>query len=324
MANLTEMSILQQLHISKVKSTGLSQTVSYHRRTNTILVAEYVDNGGVSKIKSLRNSPTDEWVLCGEYSFGEKLQSKVIAFFPLEAYEAFMVLCADEQSTCLVFNLSLKLVNIVNISVRSPVCADFDQNRKDLVIGTKGGKVLALAVRQLTNRLPAGKIDPENHSPFKFQVILRCRVHLDSELGRKTLQIATVDLNGTVLVLTESVNILCLDSSTLETLWIVQSTCFVFQPCKIWVDKFGSNFLVYCKSLEGKGNSLEYWSPPVDYSLCSVSQFSRSCLTLSSNILGAAIESLAGENVSSTHVIIVQVNAALTLLLILFHLHSPN
>lgn len=91
--------------------------------------------------------------------------------------------------------------------------------------------------------------------------------------GKRVVQIAAMDLNGTFVTLSNTGSIQCLGTSSLEVLWSIASDHFRFKPEKLWCDKLGCNFVVYCKAVEG--SSLELWMPPESYNMCMTGDFSR-------------------------------------------------
>jgi hypothetical protein len=100
-------------------------------------------------------------------------------------------------------------------------------------------------------------------------------------------------------------------SSGLEVLWSVPATHFRYKPAKLWTDKFGCSFVVYCTAVEG--SSLELWLPPDNYGLCMTSHFHRCCIPFAQGtvVAGVTVESMSGSR--QPHVLILCASGELQL-----------
>ena len=306
--------------------------LAVHRRSNTALYMSKVQpdptknelvNGELvlMTIQHLNPTPVGRYLLSSDV----KAARQILECCSLESYDAFIILVnAPIGRQALFFNLNLQLVANTNLMymhdqtmhpMTTMACADFDQKRKDLLIGTNSGRLFSFAVRLVTKVPNGGK--GRIMAPIKtIQAIQRGKVKIDTTIGQKAVQICTVDINSTLLVLYDTGVIQCMESVNLEPLWTVPGSSFRDPPIRVWADKFGCQFVVYCRSESTSSVSLEMWMPPESYNLCMTGHFYRCLIPLMSEnvgLKGVCIESISSR---STHVIVAQGNGQLQLWLL--------
>ena len=189
------------------------------------------------------------------------------------------------------------------------ICADFDQQRKELIICLSNGFVLSLSIRPFyTSKKGVPKIVEKTNITDKdvnlvldnneflprsncFQAISRVSKLLYPKNNHFVINVQTQDVTETSLLLSDNGQIVCLETATLDALWFIPRSAFLYQPNRIWVDKFGSDFIVYTSS--GTNVMVEYWSPPKSFQACEISQFERVVLPIKEVVLSVCIEYLS-------------------------------
>lgn len=123
-----------------------------------------------------------------------------------------------------------------------------------------------------------------------FQAISRVSKLLYTKNDHFVINIQTQDITETALLLSDDGKIICLETATLEALWFIPRSTFLYKPTRIWVDKFGSDFIVYTTSSSESNDMIEYWRPPKTFQACEISQFERAVIPVKETILSVCIE----------------------------------
>jgi hypothetical protein len=292
---------LQQLSYSTAQLAAASgdcleqgdEIVALHRRTNVILVRRKLsfvvchwDGHGIWKARSAWNLP-----LGHHDDF-----PSVIACIPIETMDAFLILFGGLSfSYAVFFSLEGLVLNDIQINQRI-LCADIDQNRKELLMGLSGGRVVSYAIRLHIKKVTTTETV---RAGYDYLLILRKYILLSGlDSGSIISRLVISDLSGTCLALMKGGGIIALETSCLEVLWRIPIDRFVYPPVFIWLDKAGTDFLVWCQdSTEGsiernRKETLEYWTVPATMSECDSSQFSRVTIPVSGQCMSATIESV--------------------------------
>ena len=290
---------LQQLGVSLVgDATDLSLLefiVARHRRSSTLLA--YSNEQKEFEFIRYDNKGSSSWYRGGSWVIPKPVHS-IISVLPLESYDAFLLVATKEKSTVIfMMDLSGKVIHVQNIDGFSDaVSADIDQQRRELLIGFRSGKLLcyyihippSLDSKAANNiRTKTEKIDTS-----VVHITLRRRIKIDPAYGKFAKQICCVDLLQFTLVLTVQGTIICYDTSRFDVLYILTCDLFPLIPNRLWVDKFGPKFLVESMDAERTRQQLELWIPPSDYTSCEVGAFGRIAIPLQGQILAVVIESV--------------------------------
>lgn len=201
-----------------------------------------------------------------------------------ESEDSFLLITASNSSyNAFVIDIPNKAVFAVSLNnLRSFSVSDIDQFRKDLVIGTRSGKLMSYSLRCSDTKI--------SHS---FQAIARQKVQLSSGEDIGILDLKNQDLVGITVVLTPA-SVHGFDTGTLEEVWSVPCSRFLYPPTSIFVDKFSSDFLVCCHDSDAKVDTLEFWTPPRTLSLINTGSgpFYRASLPINERILAVWIETI--------------------------------
>jgi hypothetical protein len=352
------MASLQQLSLSilndhnNANTTATTSQVSMersivckHRRSSSMLVYGKGRKQSLSSIdKSLVTTPTtkipnrfeiaaynnlkDEWNIVSEYIPATTI-TRVIGVSSFEAYNAFVLLVKDNTLTChlLIINLlgqlQIDYKILLNIG-EEPLCFDIDQQRREILIGFLHSPIILCYYTSLEQNLI------ENN---KIVITLRRKFKMINNMGNYPVDIKTVDLLGFSLVLSDSGNIICFDSSRFDIIYILESTLFIFKPVRLWTDRFGSCFVVQLEArptcvigidgtvisssssdsgsggIVGVGNintsndggdqQIEIWSPPDTYAACDSGLFGRVVIPLQGTLLGLTIETIRSDRIDT-------------------------
>ena len=311
------MSFLQQLSIPPLflpREKGRQQeSVAIHRRLKTILSFDAPDfrfdvfeAGGIDI--------DQKWSKIGSFYLPESLkQAKVVVSLTIESLDSFLLVLLKDNITFVLF-LDAKNGDFIAISELSsdviPICADMDQNTRELHMGFSKGIFVSFTLRLTAptgnrNNNAAASNQGGLFPPSKktIQTISRkqskMRQLLASSLGDTEKftfhQITHSDVINVALFLSEQGSITCVDSTDHEVLWIVRRDSFVRHPVWLWMDKFGSDFCVLCLDPHdtlAEGETLEYWRPPIDYTSMQGGEFQRVQLPLTDTLVGLAMETL--------------------------------
>jgi len=349
------MTSLQQLSLSILNdhnnvNTTTSQVsmersiVCKHRRSSSMLVygkgrkhsSSGIDNSSATTLTTkipnrfeiaAYNNLKDEWDIVSEYIPATTI-TRVIGVSSFEAYNAFVLLVKDNTLTChlLIINLlgQLQIDYKILLNVgEEPLCFDIDQQRREILIGFLNSPIILCYYTSLEQNLI------ENN---KIVITLRRRFKMIDNMGNYPVDIKTVDLLGFCLVLSDSGNIICYDSSRFDIIYILESTLFIFKPVRLWTDRFGSSFVIQLEtrptcvvgidgtiisssdsdsggSFVGVGNSntsnddgdqqIEIWSPPDTYAACDSGLFGRVVIPLQGTLLGLTIETIRSDHIDT-------------------------
>jgi hypothetical protein len=339
---------LQQIASPKIKlETTTGQSIAIHRRLGSILfhgrdgIFETFQREGIESDSSWRRS--GKWYL-PFYSSSNNDKSntanekqnrndyKIISSESIEAMNAFLiVLILNGEASLLFLNASnCSLVCISDIkSIAQPICADIDQKRKELLIGFTDGSLVSFAMRLQQNinmksdndnstnqdihNDNATKNDQKTNQKI-IQTILRKQANINQILGLdiedkfSLFQIVHSNITGVSLILSLEGNICCLETSTLKYLWILKRNLFKFCPIYLWMDQFGSDFVVLCSNVTDQKNKfndsndsgddqsemqiLEYWKPPRNNIDAQNGFFNRLELPITSKLNSLTIETI--------------------------------
>lgn len=307
-------------------------SIAIHRRLASILFFSSDIDGDGGEFQVLQCQNGESWCKSGGWKLPESHRNSIIIKgLPVEAFDAFLVVLSTNNETSVLFlgatNCSFVSISEVPSTVQ-PICADIDQFRKELLLGFTRGLLISFAIRQLGGMNASlskqegmkveNKTGLQNHKVI--QAISRKQVRIQHVLGNdipenfSIYQVANGEINGTSFVLSSEGCICCLETSTLTSLWIVQSTFLKYVPIYIWVDHFGSDFIVLCSNKTNKrGDStrgvvemgddididcsdeihiLEYWIPPDNSTDAKAGLFKRSKLPVTGKITALTIETV--------------------------------
>lgn len=325
---------LQQIdysYLRKDESINTSQEyiVAVHRRSMTYLT--YTTDTKV--VKTYQHNPINHrefnnigvWVIPND-----KL---IISFFPIEVYDAFLVVFDsnsysnnDENnngdsysdansngnsnsindrnsknkrrnSSVMILDFSCVYIQEVALpNVESILCAEFDQHKKDLIVGLASCSVLCYSLR-MVKAFEARKTN--DYDAKHFHLVLRTHGKVSELTVKQPIQIASFDLLGFCLVLLANGDMICLDESSLDALWSIQGELFLIKPNRIAVDKFGIDFIVYGRNETKTKEMLEYWTPPTDFVSCEIGRFSRTSIPVTDGVLSFTIESVGHDRANA-------------------------
>ena len=217
----------------------------------------------------------------------------------------------NKEVVAFFLDLSAKLVGTVKVpNAVGCVCADIDQQRKELLLFTRRGELRCYAVRLV---ISAGR----NANPISlFHIIYRIETRIPSGLRTRPRQVQCQYVPQTTLGLTSSGCILCWETCSLDLLWHIDKSRFLLPPSGLYVDRFGPTFVVHCPGRGGDGaGRLEVWSPPVTFVESSSSTFERACIPLRSPLLHLDVETIGGQGLG-TGLILMQANRSVQLWLL--------
>jgi hypothetical protein len=137
------MTFLQQVVKSTVGRGHGNSVVALHKGTCTLLIVD-----GANYITKQKNH-VNEWVEIGRWTVPQGVP-RFVCNIAIEAYNCFLLVSSDaNQTQLLFFSLTMKLCNICELAhIFNVVSGDFDQLRKDLVLGLKGGALLSTIIRR--------------------------------------------------------------------------------------------------------------------------------------------------------------------------------
>ena len=306
----------------KAKGEGSnSKVVAIHRRSQTVLSFFFDKNTGTNVYESNVCNSYGNWNACQRpWSLATDSLWAVARVIAIETLDCFVFVCnykkkaqiakakplpahaslaerrqreqeekdaaASAQIACLIFcDLSLQEINRYNISqfTKNTIsAADFDQNRKELVLGCLGGRIQSYSVRF---------VEASRQGKAHYIGVFRLHNRLSEEAGKVPLQIAVQDVASTSLVLSKHGGISSFANGTLEQMWFVSNGYFRCEPRTIFADKFGGNFVVHCKS--DSSELLEYWKPPSKFTMAEAGEFERSVLPLNDKpLVGLTLENI--------------------------------
>ena len=260
---------LQHIQKCELDDSIDSHTLAMHHATSTILLQE-----GPYYVTKQR-STSGAWVEIGRWMVPPGYPRFVVTT-AMEAYNAFLLLTSDSSQTkILFFTLTLRLCNACELShIYSVLSGDFDQLRKDLVLGLKGGALLSVIIRkppstdkptvehapaEMGMSLSAMTTNPNKASSpgaknavgdyassgdAIFQTIPRKHCKFSRNFIGSPMQIRSHDLLSTFLVLSDNGNVICFETGVFEVLWHVKSMFFLSNPIYMWVNKFGPDFVL--------------------------------------------------------------------------------
>jgi hypothetical protein len=316
-------SSLQELSACRISSKSPSCCIAVHRRLGSILCHAQLSDE-VNRFEILRRDGMEIencWTVVGDCeSTSRKLKSTVVAGLSVESLRAFSVIVSKNNETSVLF------LDAINCSVASicdlsstvpPLAADIDQSRKELLMGFTCGMLVSYALRQQdkqnTNLSESGNPDKERKK--SIQTILRKQVKIQHTLGLELAeqfticQIAHSEIAGAVFVLSAEGSLCCLETSSLTLLWVLKRTQFLYLPSFIWVDRFGSDFILLCCSTDkekekekasnqnhsdagGETDILEYWKPPKNQEDMRKGLFQRVPLPTHGTVTAVSVETI--------------------------------
>ena len=295
--------------------------VATHRRSLTLVSYSRDTDNSYGKIDLFRNTTTRvkdihchshkslmPWNQVGTFVIPRLVsggEQRFICALPFECYNSIAVLISTPKGAVLIFiDLYGRLITkITLLNVSNVIAADVDQNRKEMIVACADGVLVSYAIRLvkaqeiIVDRNKERVTKPHDEWAVLdgvFQAINRKTGRVPSEGGHHAVQILTQDVGGQSLILTNKYHIICIDSSVFTLLWIVSKDCFARKPVHLFVDKFGSDFLVLCEEVSESGSkrTLEYWTVPKTYALSDANRFERAVIPLSGNLVAASIESV--------------------------------
>ena len=295
-------SSLQELsacRISLNSSSGCCRAV--HRRLGSILCYTQLSDE-INRFEIFRRDGMEcenSWIVSGDCELtSRKVKSTVMAGLSVESLCAFLVILTKNNETTVLFldALNCSVVSTSDLSSTvPPLAADIDQCRKELLVGFTCGMLVSYALRQQdkqkTNLSESGTTEKEKKK--STHAILRKQVKIQHILGLEVTeqfticQIAHSEVTGAVFVLSVEGSLCCLETSSLMLLWVMKRTHFQYSPSYLWVDRFGSDFIMLCSNpdkdrdkdedkvrnqnqnqnqnhsdAEEASDILEYWKPP--------------------------------------------------------------
>jgi hypothetical protein len=271
---------------------GGDEIIAIHRRTNTILIRRKQSfdvgqqcDGGIWKALHSWKLPKNHY---------EEFPT-LVATIPIESLDAFLLIFSGPKASYAVFlSLEGEVLNDIQIT-QKVLCADIDQNRKELLMGLPGGRVVSYAIRFQMKKIPTGKVATPS---YQYLLILRKYIILSSlEKDKSASLLAIGDIAGVCLCLMNGGGIIALETSNLEVLWHIPASRFVYPPVTLWLDKYGLDFLVWCRDADNSNENsrretLEYWTVPMSMAECDANQFGRVSIPVPGQLLSATIESI--------------------------------
>jgi hypothetical protein len=227
----------------------------------------------------------ERWICTGGFSLPQTIsRPKIVDIQSLESFDVFVFLLIDEYNLVILLFYDLLGQLVFNTSMgkmANPTCLEIDQHRREILIGVESGRILCYFVNTIrssnnvaadveqgdqttspTKTFQSSKppriISPKKRRPG-FQITLRTKAWVPMSIGKYAMQIDSVDLLEYLLVLTDDGGIMGLNTSLFDPIFTISSEKFLLKPCRIWADKFGSDFLVHCKNADTSSEILEYW-----------------------------------------------------------------
>ena len=325
---------LQQLAPVTVElESKLGRSIAIHRRLGSLLFYSSTENGGgVFQVFRREGIKVEgSWINQGSWEI--RYKSVLVSSAAIETMGAFLVVLSTNEETSVLFldSLNCSLISLSELSsVVQPLCADIDQNRKELLVGFTRGVLLSFAIRLNINSsfiddAHKGSISENQkmiHLVCRKQIMIRKTLGLTSLEPFTPYQIAVSDVIGATYVLSYEGSVCCLETSTFKCLWLLKRSLFKYTPVYIWVDHFGSDFILlyssYDHSKEKKESCLinvkdktndndkndnknyenngiqilEYWTPPNNYDDINKGLFNRIEIPLSGKLNSLSIETI--------------------------------
>lgn len=250
--------------------------VSFHRRFR--IAVNYVINHSIFDFYECYSLFELKWKKLASWTATSHF-TKIKCVLPIEAYDVFAFIGSNREGCfmCLV-GFDGKVRTEYKISqIQRVMCAEFNQKSREFLLGFDNGSMICLFLKLDNN---------------EFNITLRKAIKVYSDDGHSPMQIASLDLVGLILILTQKGYILCIDATKFDLVFSIANTAFTLLPTRLWVDKFGTDFVV--RSTNQNGNEqLECWHPPEDYASCRYGEFHRFAIPLSAQILSVSLETLS-------------------------------
>ena len=281
-------------------SAGSKSIACLHRRTQTILSTYTVPGTEFEPARAYYESNVKDslgaWRV-SKIAWSTRLDTvRIVNVMTIETLECFLALTVNLKTNrvVLVFlDLSCNEVNryditenqstyFENANCTNVACADLDQNRKEVIICLRGGRIQAFAIRFVKGN---------KHVKDHYVAVFRFQGRLSADAKKGARQVVISDISEVHLVLSKG-GISAFATGTLDQLWFIDRSFFRYEPYQIWCDKFGANFVVHCQDSTGTKDVLEYWAPPNKFALCEAGQFDRCVLPLKGQLALLTIESL--------------------------------
>jgi hypothetical protein len=236
---------LQQLDFSSLSDdnyevTPLEFIIAFHRRSN-VAVTFSKKLSEFSLIEQQEHTE-QKWKTIGTIKI-PTIVIKVNFILPLESYGLFIFVALNTTNATTIFFVDLKCQLVFQNSfpnLLEPISIDVDQKRRDLIVGLESGRILCFYIN-----LSSKKTGGEN----AFNMTLRHSNFIPRKYGKKVNQIASFDLLEMSLVISDIGSVICISNSNLDVIFAIEKDLFSLRPHKIWVDKFGHEFIIMCKDL---------------------------------------------------------------------------
>jgi hypothetical protein len=291
------MTSLQQVAKARIVNTISARAVCVHRRSLTLLL---VDEKYVFFCS--RQDVSGKWIRFNDFSPPPDVEH-VLGCSALEAYNCFVVVarCTNQKAVAIFLDLSSNLMNTWPLTaINGAVACDIDQHRRELVIVNAKSETFSVALRSVKDQ----PVNPD--TKLLFEALVRMKGAVVPRPDEPPLQVCCQDLIGSFLILHGNGRIAAFETATLDVLWILEPTIFIYKPVYLVVDKFGPGFFVYASSTatdKAKSYRLEYCCPPDTSVGCSVGQFSRAVIPLTEQLVNLSLET-AGLGLGTVAVIV--------------------
>jgi hypothetical protein len=321
-------SSIQELSACRISSKSPSGCcIAVHRRLGSILCYTQLSDE-VNRFEIFRRDGLEienSWIIVGDCELTtRKVKSTVVAGLSVESLCSFSVIISKNNETSVLFldALNCSLVSTCDLSSTvPPLAADIDQSRKELLIGFACGMLVSYALRQQdkqkTNLSESGSTEKEKKK--NIQTIRRKQVKIQNILGLELAeqfticQIAHSEMTGAVFVLSVEGSLCCLETSSLALLWVMKGSHFLYLPVFLWVDRFGSDFILLCSNTtndkerdkvinqnqnlchtdtKALTDILEYWKPPKNQEDVRKGLFQRVQLPTNGTITAVSVETI--------------------------------
>lgn len=270
------MASLQQASVDIVGSGAGFGLVAYHRRCGCLL--SYSKDGVFTLHQRIPHQLNAKWKAVSSFQ-AQRVFCNVVAVLPVECFDVFaFVGMTKAESVVAIVDLQGNLKSIYVVSGNNDLCCgEFNQKSREFILGFRSSNLVCFCLSQ--------------PRPGEYQIVRRKSLSITIEVSQPAVQIVSQDLVGTVLVLTQQGNIVCLDATNFDVIHTIFRHVFSMGPCRLWVDRFGTSFAVQCSDERG-AEQLEFWSPPRDYTSCHLGAFDRAIIPLSAKLINVSLESL--------------------------------
>jgi hypothetical protein len=263
-------------------SDHLPHIIAYHRRRSIALSVSVESDHVAIYLSSLAHS-IDQTYSTHIKNIYVKCD-RVIGIQAIESRDAFVAIIEIERIVYALFiDVDGNVANKCELpGIYDVTSFDIDQNRLELIVAATSkslGVIYSFSLRSSTSPYDSSKI---------FHCIYRYHFVFDNIIT----EIHSFDIIGLTLMMTSSRDIIGIDTATLERVIRIPRDQFLFEPQRLWIDKYGHSFVIYCVNRSNSREVLEYWTMPSTNRECSCARFSRVSIQLSSTLSQVYIETV--------------------------------